>query len=386
MPWNIEFTASIEHIGRENWASLCACDYPFLSYDFLAALETSGCTSARSGWQPHHAIIKDDNRIVGLMPLYQKTHSYGEYVFDWAWADAYFRHGLDYYPKLVTAIPFTPATGPRLCLAAGFDETTVLPILIKALREELAAIGGSSWHCLFPTKDQSNQLAKLGISQRLSCQFHWLNRGYQSFDDFLATFSSRKRKNLKKERRRIAEQGIELITKTGSDITSDEWRRFYYFYHFTYFKRSGRHGYLSEAFFLTLADTMPENVVMVIARQHNEMVAASLFFQDRDTLYGRYWGCSQEFEFLHFEACYYQGIEYAIEKGLQRFDPGAQGEHKIQRGFTPVPTWSNHWIAHPDFRSAIDNFLIQEAAGTAEYIEQAKTLLPFKSIFLATRD
>lgn len=378
-PWTIHFVSSIEQVGRQQWEELCGGDYPFLSYAFLAALENSGCVGPGSGWQAHHAVIKDNDRVVGIMPLYQKTHSYGEYVFDWAWADAYSRYGMDYYPKLVTGIPFTPATGPRLCLAEGVDEAEAMAFLLEPIQGELASLGGSSWHCLFPSKPLSDDLAKLEVSQRLACQFHWINNNYRSFDEFLATFSSRKRKNLKRERRLVAEQGLELTIKQGKDLSRDEWQQFYYFYHLTYFKRSGRQGYLNEAFFRALAETMPEKLMMVLAHHRGEMVAASLFFQSSDTLYGRYWGCSREYEFLHFEACYYRGIEYAINQGLQRFDPGAQGEHKIQRGFTPVPTWSNHWIAHPQFRAAVDDFLAREKVSMAGYIEEAKSLLPFKS-------
>jgi predicted N-acyltransferase len=376
---NFAFIASINEINRRDWDSLCGEDYPFVRHDFLAALENSGAASVVSGWQPRHLVIKRDGAIAGVMPLYEKTHSYGEYVFDWAWADAYRRHGMSYYPKLLSGIPFTPASGPRLCLVADLNTNTVLPGLVKAIQEELLRIGGSSWHCLFPDKSFSDQLASHQVSQRQGCQYHWLNQGYRDFADFLDTFSSRKRKNLNKERRRVAEQGLELTVKAGADIRDEDWRQFYIFYHLTYFKRSGRQGYLNEQFFQRLAQSMPEKIVMVIARQGREMVGASLFFEGRDTLYGRYWGCSKEFEFLHFEACYYQGIEYAIRKGLKRFDPGAQGEHKIQRGFTPVPTWSNHWIVHPGFREAINDFLGRERPAMEEYMEEARALLPFKS-------
>lgn len=378
-PWDIEFISSVDALGSRIWDKLCGGDYPFFNYAFLAALEKTGCVGAGSGWQTHHGVLRQNGTVVGIMPLYQKTHSYGEYVFDWAWSDAYLRHGVDYYPKLVTAVPFTPATGPRLFFAEGIDTTQATQFFLEGVQSELSELRASSWHCLFPSKQVSDQLSELDMSPRLGCQYHWINKDYLTFDDFLADFSSRKRKNLKKERRRIAEQELELSVKQGRDLSRDEWRQFYFFYHLTYFKRSGRQGYLNEEFFLALADTMPDKLVMVIARHRGEMVAASLFFQGGDTLYGRYWGCSREFEFLHFEACYYQGIEYAISQGLQRFDPGAQGEHKIQRGFTPIPTWSNHWIGHPQFRTAIDDFLIREKVAMTEYIKEAGTLLPFKA-------
>lgn len=376
--WTLEFIASVEEIGSREWAAICGEDYPFLHYTFLHALERSGCVNGDSAWQSHHAIIRSGGRTVGILPLYRKYDSYGEYVFDWAWADAYFRHGLDYYPKLVTAIPYTPATGPRLCLAAGIEREKAWSFLLQGIREEVERLGASSWHCLFPFADESHTLQELGASQRLGCQYHWLNENYQSFDEFLSTFSSRKRKNLNKERHRVAQQGIRLTRKRGSEISGEEWRQFYFFYQLTYLKRSGRKGYLNEDFFMMLAAGMPEQILMVLAHHEDELIAAALFFEDADTLYGRYWGCREEFDFLHFEACYYQGIDYAIERGLQRFDPGAQGEHKIQRGFMPLLTWSNHWIALPPFREAIDGFLREEAPAVQAYLDDAKSLLPFK--------
>ncbi|MGQ9424753.1 GNAT family N-acetyltransferase [Gilvimarinus sp. F26214L] len=375
----VEFVPAVTEVPRETWNGLWATDYPFLNHAFLAALESAGCVGADTPWQGHHALLKEGSDVVGIMPLYKKLDSFGEYVFDWAWADAYHRHGFPYYPKLVTAIPFTPATGPRLCLAGEVDLAAATQTFVSAITEEGRSIGASSWHCLFPEEELCTRLEGAGASRRMGCQFHWLNEGYRDFEDFLSTFSSRKRKNLKRERRRVAEQGLELEVKNGRDITAGEWREFYLFYHLTYFKRSGRHGYLNEGFFLTLAETMPEQIVMVIAREGQEMVAASLFFQGGDTLYGRYWGCSREYEFLHFEACYYQGIDYAIRNGFKRFDPGAQGEHKIQRGFTPVATWSNHWIAHPQFRAAIEDFLERERPGIEMYMAEARSVLPFKS-------
>lgn len=375
--WTFDFISSINEIARSDWQALAGEDYPFIHYDFLAALENSGAVGGASGWQPRHLRISRAGKLVGLMPLYLKQHSWGEYVFDWAWADAYQRYGFNYYPKLVNAIPFTPATGPRLLLADNQD-AELLPSLTAAMEVEIKRIGGSSWHCLFPEESFSRQLASQGASQRLGCQYHWLNQDYQTFDDFLASFNSRKRKNLKRERRRVQEQGLELVRKEGNEVSTEEWRQFYLFYHLTYFKRSGRQGYLNEVFFQTLARTMADKLMLVIARKDNEMVAAALFFKGSDTLYGRYWGCREEFECLHFEACYYQGIEYAIEHKLQRFDPGAQGEHKIQRGFTPIPTWSNHWIARPDFRAAIDDFLERERPEMENYMEEAREWLPFR--------
>lgn len=379
---NIQFHSSIESIQKDIWDRLCGTNYPFLNYLFLAALEHSQCTSTETGWQPHHLSISDNGKLVAVMPLYIKQHSYGEYVFDWAWADAYHQHGLDYYPKLVNAIPFTPATGPRLGLDESIELLSVLPTISQALKTECERLGASSWHCLFPENTVSDQLIFTGASQRMGHQYHWLNQGYQDFGNFLEHFTSRKRKSLRKERAKVVEQGIQLVKKEGAEILEEEWELFYQFYHLTYFKRSGRQGYLNHGFFQRLAKTFSSHIVMSIAYHGTpkQMVAGALFFKDDKNLYGRYWGCSHEFEFLHFEACYYQGIEYAIANNLQRFDPGAQGEHKIQRGFTPVSTRSNHWIARDNFREAVDRFLIEEAKHNNSYLQEAQTRLPFKHL------
>ncbi len=378
----IKFVDSIDDIDKASWDILRDNDYPFLRYEFISALEHSGATNKATGWTPHHIVIEqtaeNPAKIIAIIPLYIKAHSYGEYVFDWSWADAYHQHGIDYYPKLISCIPFTPATGPRVLFDKSYDLNHLVSIATSAIKSEASRLNASSWHALFPEQELNEYLRAHEISSRIGCQFHWLNQNYASFDEFLASFNSRKRKNLNKERKRVADQGLMLQTKCGEEISADEWQQFYQFYHFTYFKRSGRQGYLNEKFFSLLANTMPSQIMMVTAYHQNSLVAASLFFIGGDTLYGRYWGCQQEFECLHFEACYYQGINFAIEKGLSRFDPGAQGEHKIQRGFTPTITYSNHWIAHPEFRSAINQFLVQERKGTLSYFEDAKSYLPFK--------
>lgn len=375
-PMQCEFIDSVYNIDASQWNSLCADNYPFIRHEFFAALEDSGSTIAKTGWQPHHLVIRDPagtaagagiaavSDIAAIVPLFIKHHSYGEYVFDWAWADAYQRSGQRYYPKLLTAIPFTPSLGPRFLWRNSTDP--LLDLIVTAITDEAQRLNASSWHCLFPDSNTSERLAQRGISRRLGCQFHWYNQGFASFDEFLQSLTSRKRKNIRKERYRVIEQGVEIRLKTGRDILAWEWDTFYQLYHLTYFKRSGRQGYLGADFFHRLARTMPEQIVLVIAYVAGDMIAAALNFRDRDTLYGRYWGCRQEFDFLHFEACYYQGIEYAIDQGLSRFDPGAQGEHKIQRGFTPVPTWSNHWIAATDFRHAINDFLLRVTGGVEE--------------------
>lgn len=386
------FVDSIERIDKNTWQQLFNSKNPFLQYAFFQALENSGCTTQTSGWQPHHLLISDDKKNpVAIVPLFLKTHSYGEYVFDWAWADAYQRYGLQYYPKFVSAIPFTPATGSRIGISnAVYDSHQSLPddvvsFIASAIKQEASKLNVSSWHCLFPEQAQSDCLRQENIHQRKACQFHWLNKNYTSFDQFLETFTARKRKNVKKERKAVQENAIQIKRKRGRDISQQEWREFYQFYHLTYFKRSGRQGYLNEAFFLQIAETMPDDLMMAIAYKKEDeqerMIAAALFFVGDDVLYGRYWGCREEYNFLHFEACYYQGIEFAIENKLKKFDPGAQGEHKIQRGFTPVATWSNHWIARDDFDQAIQDFLEKETLGVDHYIADCKSYLPFKEGF-----
>lgn len=373
-----EFLTSLEQITATQWDSVAGADYPFMRHSFLYGLETTACTTADTGWQPCHLILRRGNEVAALMPLYLKSHSYGEYVFDWSWADAWRQSGLSYYPKLLTAIPFTPATGPRLCVAAGVDEERCLEAAIAAVKKLANSRNLSSWHLLFPTEAVSETLLDAGLHRRAATQFHWFNQDYRSFDDFLATFNSRKRKSLNRERRRVVEQGITLKTLTGSDITKDNWEQFYHFYQLTYAKRSGHGGYLSRAFFMDTAAGMGDQVIMVLAYLDARAVAGALYFRSSDTLYGRYWGCEQEYDCLHFEACYYQGIEYCIANNLQRFDPGAQGEHKIQRGFRPITTWSNHWIADPQLSAAVGDFTRREAQHNEQYRQAASGMLPFK--------
>ncbi|MGK0499204.1 MAG: putative N-acyltransferase [Oceanicoccus sp.] len=378
----LSFIDSITAISAAAWNEITGIDYPFTRHEFLAALELSNASVADSGWQAHHLLAHDDNdQLIAVMPLYLKFHSYGEYVFDWAWSDAYKRHNVEYYPKLLSAIPFTPATGPRLCIKDGEDKMALYPQISQQLLAHAKQINVSSLHILFPQQAAKESFQAQGLSPRRGVQYHWFNQGYSSFSDFVASFSSRKRKNLNKERRQVTEQGLRLEIIEGPNISADSWRRFFHFYQLTYAKRSGHGGYLNKDFFERLAATMPEQLVLVLAydEQHGEeAIAGALNFRDSKTLYGRYWGCIVEHEFLHFEACYYQGIEYCIAKGLQRFDPGAQGEHKIQRGFTPTETWSNHWIANPEFRHAIDDFLERDNDGISQYIEDAQKMLPFK--------
>lgn len=380
----VRFISSIEDVPRQQWNAVAGLDYPFTRHEFLHALEVSGATTRQSGWQPRHLLVFDQTgeRLLALMPLYLKYHSYGEYVFDWSWANAYQRTGQDYYPKLLAAIPFTPATGPRLCAVPEVDRSALIERVVGAVRNAAVEQELSSVHILFPDPTLSEQLNDCGLLRRRGVQFHWFNHNYQCFDDFLAGFSSRKRKNLNKERRRVAAQGLHLETLCGTDIPATIWRQFYDFYQLTYAKRSGHGGYLSQSFFERIADTLAEHLVMVLAYDQAssaQPIAGALNFRDSSTLYGRYWGCTREYDFLHFEACYYQGIEYCIREGLVRFDPGAQGEHKIQRGFTPIETWSNHWLAHAGFQRAVEDFLARENEAMTDYLLEARQLLPFRA-------
>lgn len=377
----IDFVNSIHAISASEWNGLINDDYPFVRHEFFSALEDSGSTTAASGWQAHHLLLRDKGELVAALPLFIKSHSYGEYVFDWAWVDAYQRYGERYYPKLVSAIPFTPCYGTRLLLSSHRSVDDYLPTIVKAIQARATALNASSWHCLFPAADLGNRLNDLGVNTRLGCQFHWFNHGYTGFDDFLARMSSRKRKNINKERHHIAQQNFKFIVKEGNDISEADWDFFNQLYQLTYLKRSGHTGYLQRDFFHLLGQRLPKNLLLIIAQRHGEAVAASLYLRDSNTLYGRYWGCREEFDFLHFETCYYQGIDYAIAQGLQRFDGGAQGEHKIQRGFEPIITRSNHWIAHADFSTAINNFIREEKSDIEAYQKAAHKHLPFKESF-----
>lgn len=379
---DIRFINSIHHADPQQWNQLCTQEYPFTRHEFLAVLEDTGCTSISSGWEVAHLVIYDNGTLIAAMPGYVKTHSYGEYVFDWAWADAYRRYGVHYYPKWINAIPFTPCTGPRLLTAPTETSPELITEVGNTLTRYCESHKYSGWHCLFPTGELSEFIAPLSM-QRLGCQFHWINRNYHNFDDFLAQMSSRKRKNIAKERRSVSEQGIAFSIKEFSEITVDDMDLFYSLYRNTYLKRSGHTGYLNQAFFQQLVKTCSDFLVLVCAEKKLgnalHIIAAALFFRDKHTLYGRYWGCFEEYQFLHFETCYYQGIDYAIKNNLQRFDGGAQGEHKISRGFEPVITYSNHHLMSPEFRPAITRFLQEEREAIQQYAEDARELLPFKN-------
>lgn len=376
--YQFRFLSSIGEIDSRDWNRLAGRASPFLRHEFLWALENTGCTIEATGWQPWHLAVWDKQQdLAALVPLYRKNNSYGEYVFDWSWADAYRTHGIPYYPKLLTAIPFTPSVGPRFLVREDLEKEAVIPLLVNFIRQHAEDKKISSWHVLFPTEAESETLAKNGMLTREGTQFHWFNRGYSCFDDFLNALSSRKRKNIRKERHSVSDQGISFSIVEGADVTQKQWKHFYVFYQSTYMVR-GMQGYLSEEFFLEIGKTMPENLFLVQATLGEQVIAGALFFRDDRRVFGRYWGSLEEYQFLHFETCFYQGIDYCIRHRLAQFDAGAQGEHKIQRGFEPIRTVSNHWIGQSEFANAIEEFLDQEQIHVQRYRQEASKLLPFK--------
>ena len=377
-PVRIEVARTIADVAAAEWNGLRGTDCPFLRHEFLLALEETGCVAPATGWTPCHLLLRDAaGRLRGAMPLYSKTSSYGEFVFDWAWADAYRRAGLRYFPKLVSAVPFTPATSRRLLHAADQDPEQAGLALLSGATELALQTGASSVHVLFPTAGESAPLARAGFLPRKDCQFHWANRGYADFDAFLAEFTAEKRKKAKRERRRVAEAGITFVRLGGRDIDAGLWKQLMPLYASSFWRR-GREPYLSEAFFTQVSTALPGNVVAIVAMLRGEPVATALCFRSQDTLYGRYWGCAGDYHSLHFETCYYQGIEYCIEQGLQAFEPGTQGEHKISRGFVPTETRSAHWLSHPEFARAIDQYLDRERAHIDEYMEAANAHVPYR--------
>ncbi len=377
--FEIEVLSGIDQCAAEDWDRCAGADNPFLSHAFLLALEESGSVSARTGWQPQHLILRGaDSRPVGAVPLYLKSHSYGEYVFDHGWAHAYERAGGDYYPKLQGSVPFTPATGPRLLIAPGVEEPeTAAAALIAGMEQLTDRLGISSCHITFPDQADFDRLGNAGWLQRIGVQFHWHNQGYRDFADFLATLSSRKRKSIRKERQKVAESGIEMLTLTGDSVTPDALDAFYQFYVDTSDRKWGS-AYLTRRFFDLIGERLPERLVLVMARYNGEWVAGALNLVGSDTLFGRNWGCQARVKFLHFEACYYRAIDFAIERGLKRVEAGAQGPHKIQRGYLPVETYSAHYIPNPSFRRAVADFLTAERRHMQQEIDYLMQETPYR--------
>jgi len=352
---------------------------PFTSHEFLSALIDTGCASSRTGWQPQIVLLEREGaagyELSGAMPLFLKSHSYGEYVFDWAWADAYQRHGLAYYPKLLCAVPFTPVTGPRL-LAADDAGRKALAAAALAMAREV-----SSLHVLFPTAEEAGLMQDAGMLLRRTVQFHWQNdaqRGYADFEDFLARMTRHRRKVIRQERRRVREAGITFRWLRGAEIEHRHWAFFERCYRRTYAAHRSS-PYLNLEFFLQIGATLPQRTLMILAERAGQPVAATLNVVSGDKIFGRYWGAAEHVPLLHFECCYYQAIDYAIAHRLQFFEGGAQGEHKLFRGLLPVETCSAHWLAHPRFARAVEDYLARESAGIARYVDELNEHSPFRA-------
>jgi len=350
---------------------------PFVSHAFFSACEASGSATARTGWAPRHLIAKVGGTVVGIVPCYLKSHSQGEYVFDRGWADAYERAGGRYYPKLQASVPFTPATGPRLLIRGGIDQDQIGTALASGLVALCGVSKASSAHVTFAREAEWKFLGQHGFLRRTDQQFHWRNQGFASFDDFLATLNSRHRKAIKRERREAVANGITIHCLTGSDITEDAWDAFFAFYMETGSRKWGR-PYLTRSFFALVGETMAEDVLLVMARRNNRWIAGAINFIGSDTLFGRNWGAIEHHPFLHFEVCYYQAIDFAIKRGLKTVEAGAQGEHKIARGYLPQTTYSAHYIADPDLRRAISDYLKRERAYVAEAGRELSEAGPFR--------
>ena len=364
---SVRVVDSLASVDPQEWNAL-AGGQPFLRHEFLAALIDTGCAAARTGWAPQFLLVRRAGALVGAMPLYAKTHSYGEYVFDWAWADAHERHGIAYYPKLLSAVPFTPVRGPRLL---GAQKEVLIAAALELARDV------SSLHVLFPAEDEVALLLEHGMLARRTVQFHWTNAGYADFEDFLAQLTRPRRKNIRQERRRVREAGVSCRWLEGAAIERQHWEFFNRCYRRTYAEHRSS-PYLSLDFFLRLGAALPDNVALLLAERDGRALASSLFLKDQGALYGRYWGAVEHVPLLHFECCYYQAIEYAIAQRLQSFEGGAQGEHKLFRGLLPVEACSAHWLAHPKFARAVEDFLQREGAGIARYVDELCDHSPFR--------
>jgi predicted N-acyltransferase len=371
------FLGSIADIDAASWNALAGTAQPFLRHEFLLALEQSGCAVPRTGWSARHLVLEDAHgRAIGALPLYLKSHSRGEFVFDFSWANAYAEHGLAYYPKLVSAVPFTPVRGARFLVAGSPYAPQTMRALVKAASALVRTERLSSWHVLFPSEQDLPALREGGLIERRDCQFHWFNQNYASFDAFLATFTAEKRKKAKRERRRVAEAGIVFDTRFGGEIDAALWRTLYEFYADTFY-RHGHEPYLNLDFFKRIAARLPDKLVLKIARIGAEPIAVAIFFVGSDALFGRYWGAGGNYHSLHFETCYYQGIEYCIEHGLKRFEPGTQGEHKVPRGFVPTLMGSAHDIVDRRFAAAIRDFAQREARSVDHYAAAVNEHVPY---------
>jgi uncharacterized protein len=368
---------SIDELNAHEWNALGGDRNPFLRHEFFAALEHTGCIGLQTGWDPCYFTLQDSQGLAAAVPAFRKAHSYGEFVFDFAWAQAYSRFGSRYYPKLTVAVPFTPATGPRLLVRADLDRRAVAKRLLADIETYTSSHSISSVHALFLDEPARLACEQAGWLIRRDCQFHWTNHDYPSFDAYLETFTADKRKKARRERRRVAEAGIVFETRMGPELDQHTLDQVYAFHRDT-FLRHGHEPYLTRAFFSEAARTMGDALMVKLAVKAGKAVAAAIFFWSQAALFGRYWGASDDFNSLHFEACYHQGIEFCIEHGVARFEPGTQGEHKVSRGFEPTLTWSAHFIVNRRFRDAIEDYLAREGASVDAYAEEVQTHVPYK--------
>jgi predicted N-acyltransferase len=369
----------IADVGETLWDACAGTEDPFTSYAFLQALEESGCAVPETGWAPHHLVIEaPDQGVTGAVPMYLKNHSYGEYVFDHAWAHAYERAGGHYYPKLQVAVPFTPATGRRFLTPPGPNREKTIRHLLSGCIQVAQQMEVSSLHFTFPTEEEWNLLGEAGLLQRTGEQFHWRNEGYETFDDFLAQLASRKRKALKKERREALAGGeITIETLTGGDLREEHWDAFFHFYTDTGSRKWGT-PYLNREFFSLIGERMADRIALVMASRGGRYIAGALNLIGAHTLFGRYWGCIEHHRFLHFEVCYYRAIDFAIERGLDSVEAGAQGPHKLARGYLPTRTYSAHWARDPQFHQALANYLTHERREVDSEIEYLGEHSPFR--------
>ena len=375
--YELKILHSLIDISPAEWDRLTE-DNPTIAHAYLQSMIDAGCTTAKSGWLPQFLTLWRDidaqQTLCGAVPLYVKSHSYGEYVFDWAWAEAYQRHGLEYYPKLLAAVPFTPCSGGRLLASTSADRKILVDGLINLARQSDV----SSLHVLFPNVEDRQLLTDAGMMPRTSIQFHWKNAAYRTFDDFLATMSHDKRKKVKQERRKVSEAGITFRRLVGADITNADWDFFVQCYNHTYQAHFST-PYLNRKFFGLIGERMPNNVLLIVADREGQPVASALNLFNEHTLYGRYWGGLEFHSGLHFETCYYQALAFCIERGIQIFEGGAQGEHKLARGFLPVKCHSAHWLKHPEFAKAVEDFLRRESGGIERHVNELSESSPFKS-------
>ncbi len=367
---------SIDDIPASQWNALLEDGYPFLQHEVLSAMEKHDCVGEHTGWLPRHLTITDQGRLIGAIPIYEKHNSWGEFVFDHAWADAYYRAGIEYYPKLVNAIPFTPASGRRI-LVDRQQQETITPKIIDAAKTLLDEGGYSGLHCLFPSPEAYTTLNQQGAVSRNDCQFHWHHRGYENFDDFLGTLKPKKRKNIRQERRKVADAGLNIRRLNGHTANEQDWADFTRLYALIYNRKYGMPAF-NHHYFMEVALAIPGQIHLVLVDDGSRALAGALMYSDHNTLYGRHWGCDSYVDCLHFEVCYYQGIEMCIENGWQRFDPGAQGEHKIARGFEATLMQSLHWMTDSPFNDAIAQFVSQEQKGVQRYINAVIQHSPYR--------